>query len=69
MRISMRIKRRMARPLTGTKGSPTNLYLSPELKKAARDAAKARYGCSLSDLVSRLLAKEISLKRGILAKA
>ena len=59
---------RMARPRTGIKGSATNLYIAPELKKAARATAKARYGCSLSDLVSQLLSREIALKRGIIGK-
>jgi hypothetical protein len=59
----------MARPSTGLNGSPTNLYLRSDLKTEARKAAKLRYKISLSELVEKLLAKELSLKRGMLAKS
>lgn len=68
MRISTRIKTRMARPATGTNGTPTNLYLPQDLKASAREVAKQRYGMSLSDLVEELLRREISLKRGLIGK-
>jgi hypothetical protein len=48
-------------------GKPTNLYLNPRLKAEALEAARERYNCSLSELVERLLAREVSLKRGMLS--
>lgn len=64
MRISKRID--MARPKSGRNGSPTNIYLSSSVKTDGRKVAKARYGCSLSELVEKLLLREMSMKRGLL---
>ena len=49
-------------------GKPTNLYLNASVKAKAVEAAKDRYGCSLSEMVERLLIKEMGLKRGVLGK-
>jgi len=56
----------MARPKTGRNGSPTNIYLDSSVKERAQEAAKERYGYSLSELVEKLLEREMSLKRGLL---
>lgn len=65
-RILLRIEIRMARPATGATGKPTNLYMNLDVKKEGRRIAKTRYGISLSELVERLLRREMSLKRGLL---
>ena len=54
----MRIVLRMARPTSGRKGRATNLYLPTELKDAATEHA-AKKGKSLSELVTRLIRREI----------
>jgi hypothetical protein len=48
-------------------GKATNLYLNQQLKTSAIEAARLRYNCSLSELVERLLHRELSLKRGVLS--
>ncbi len=50
-------------------GGATNLYLGTGLKGAAKELARERYNCSLSELVERLLKREMSLKRGVLKGA
>jgi hypothetical protein len=56
----------MPRPLSGTTGIPCNIYLAEDVKKAAREVARVRYGYSLSELIERLLRKETAMKRGML---
>ena len=46
-----------------SKGEPTNLYLSKELKKAAKKIAREN-GMSFSEMVERLLVAEMKRKRG-----
>lgn len=65
MRTTMRMARKRT---TGPTGVAVNLYLPASLKDEAGKAALTRYGVSLSKLVERLLAKEISLKRGLLSE-
>lgn len=57
---------RMARPPTGKTGKSTNLYLDPDIVKGGRNVAKERYGISLSELIERLVLREMNLKRGLL---
>jgi hypothetical protein len=52
-------------PFMKRKGKPTNLYLNRQIKQQGKTVAKQRYGLSLSDLVERLLLREIRLKRGL----
>lgn len=66
----MRIEMRMARPCTGRTGIPTNLYLSELSRIEGTRIAKTRYNESLSELVNRLLKKEIKRrKRAVRLKA
>lgn len=59
----------MARPrTTGPTGVSVNLYLPADLRKEASKLALNRYNTSLSKLVERLLCREISLKKGLLAE-
>jgi len=44
-------------------GGPATIYLSTKVKLEAMRVAKER-GMSLSEMIQRLLVKEISLKRG-----
>ena len=64
MRTKARTNVRMARPRSAREKAPTNLSLSIEIKRAASKLADERYGISLTELVERLLEKEIRLKRG-----
>jgi hypothetical protein len=57
---------RMGRTPTGKTGKPTNLYLDTEIVEGGRRIARDRYGLSLSELVERLIRKEIGLKRGLI---
>lgn len=45
---------------------PTNLYLEKDLVEPATSAAATRYNLSLSDLVNKLLRREVERKTGIL---
>lgn len=63
-RKPMRTVARMARPRSARVKEATNLSLSSEVKKQAIKVADERYGISLTELVERLLEKEITLKRG-----
>lgn len=44
--------------VTTGKGRPTNLYIRKQVVKAGNVIAKAKYGCSLSQLVEKLILKE-----------
>lgn len=54
----------MARPRAKREKEATNLSLSKEVKQAAAKLADERYGISLTELVERLLERELSLKKG-----
>ena len=46
-------------------GKPTNLYLNKAIVAEGKTLAANRYGCSLSELVERLLKADMQRKRGI----
>jgi len=54
----------MGRPKSKNKKVPTNLSLSEGIKNDGTRIARQRYGISLTELVERLLIREVSLKRG-----
>ena len=64
----MRIDSGMARPTTGRTGKATNIYIDGVVIAEGRKVAKERYGISLSELVERLVRREIDLKRGLLKR-
>ena len=49
-------------------GNVANIYIGASLKAASKSHAKEQYGMSLSELIQKLLVKEMSLKRGLLGK-
>lgn len=64
----MRMIVRMGKTPSRRSGRPTNLYLSAAVKDEATKIAHERYHLSLSELVERLLTRELGLKRGLLNK-
>lgn len=62
--VVVRTPERMARPRAKREKEPTNLSLSKEVKQAAIEIASTRYGISLTELVERLLERELAQKRG-----
>lgn len=49
-----------------TPRKPANLYLDQNLKEDAVRVARERYDLSLSEMVEKLLVREMALKKGLL---
>ena len=54
----------MSRPRVLPDGIGTRLYLPKKLKIEAAEMARRRYGASLSEVVRRLLAREVEHEKG-----
>lgn len=59
-------RKNLPRPYRKDSHEPANLYLTSGRKRLAAEVAVKRYNLSLSELVDRLLERELGLDKGLL---